>query len=127
MSLKSFHINVFLPLTKISMVSRKILNKQKTKFQKLLINLRKRTRRLRVFISSLGDKIAGIGRGILNLTMSAFVFNITSSGFRAISKVIQTLLSQDEAFSNSLQNIKANLATAFYLIYQACLPALKYC
>ena len=75
--------------------------------------------------SSLGDKISGIGRRILNLAMSAFVFNIISSGFRAISRGIQTLLSQDEAFSNSLQNIKANLATAFYPIYQVCLPALR--
>ncbi len=75
--------------------------------------------------SSIGDKMAGVGRRILNLAMSAFVFNIISSGFRAISRGIQNLLSQDEAFSNSLQNIKANLATAFYPIYQACLPALR--
>lgn len=103
----------------------KNLEEIKDKVSETTDQFEKMHERTKGIFSSLGDKISGIGRRILNLAMSAFVFNIISSGFRAISRGIQTLLSQDESFNNSLQNIKANLATAFYPIYQACLPALR--
>lgn len=74
---------------------------------------------------SVGQSIGGIGRRILRLASSAFVFNVISAGFREMSKGIQSIISQDNVLSGSLAQIRANLATAFYPIYQAVLPAIR--
>lgn len=74
---------------------------------------------------SVGQSIGGIGRRIMRLASSAFVFNLISSGFREMSKGIQSLISQDNSLSISLARIRANLVTAFYPIYQAVLPAIR--
>lgn len=74
---------------------------------------------------SVGQSIGGIGRRIMRLASSAFVFNVISAGFREMSKGIQSLISQDNSLANSLAQIRANLVTAFYPIYQAVLPAIR--
>ena len=74
---------------------------------------------------SVGQSIGGIGRRIMRLASSAFVFNVISAGFREMSKGIQSLISQDNSLSISLARIRANLVTAFYPIYQAILPAIR--
>lgn len=74
---------------------------------------------------SVGQSIGGIGRRIMRLASSAFVFNVISAGFREMSKGIQSLISQDNSLSISLARIRANLVTAFYPIYQAVLPAIR--
>lgn len=74
---------------------------------------------------SISQSIGGIGRRIMRLASSAFVFNTISAGFREMSKWIRNLISQDDVLSNSLARVRANLVTAFYPIYQAILPALR--
>lgn len=85
----------------------------------------------RVFstLSNFGSQALGwisrLTSRIFYLASSAFVFNVISAGFRELSKEVRNLLSQDEVFATSLNNVQANLMTAFYPIYQAALPALR--
>ena len=85
----------------------------------------------RVFstLSSFGSQALGwisrLTSRIFYLASSAFVFNVISAGFRALSRALQNVIMQDAGFVTSLNNIKANLMTAFYPIYQAALPALR--
>ena len=75
--------------------------------------------------SNLGDKISGLGKKILNLGASAYVFNVISSGFHKMADGIRNAIAHDNQLSNSLAQVKANLSTAFYPIYQAILPAIQ--
>ena len=85
----------------------------------------------RVFstLSNFGSQALGwisrLTSRIFYLASSAFVFNVISAGFRALSRALQNVIMQDAGFVTSLNNIKANLMTAFYPIYQAALPALR--
>lgn len=75
--------------------------------------------------SRIGNTISGIGKRILSLGASAFVFNVISAGFRQMSNGIQNIIANDNQLSNSLAQVRANLMTAFYPIYQAILPAIQ--
>ncbi len=74
---------------------------------------------------SISRPIEGIGKKILRLASSAFVFNVISAGFRKMSEGIRSIISQDNVLSNSLAQVRANLVTAFYPIYQSVLPAIR--
>lgn len=76
-------------------------------------------------ISKISGLISRLTSRIFYLASSAFVFNVISAGFRALSRALQNVIMQDAVFVTSLNNIKANLMTAFYPIYQAALPALR--
>ena len=56
-------------------------------------------------------------RRIMYLASSAFVFNVISAGFRALSRELRNLIGQDAEFVMWLNNIKANLLTAFYPMF----------
>jgi len=85
----------------------------------------------RVFstLSNFGSQALGwisrLTSRIFYLASSAFVFNVISAGFRALSKELRNLITQDAELVMWLNNVKANLMTAFYPIYQAALPALR--
>lgn len=85
----------------------------------------------RVFstLSNFGSQALGwisrLTSRIFYLASSAFVFNVISAGFRALSKELRNLIAQDAELVMWLNNVKANLMTAFYPIYQAALPALR--
>lgn len=85
----------------------------------------------RVFstLSNFGSQALGwisrLTSRIFYLASSAFVFNVISAGFRALSKELQNAIGQDAELVMWLNNVKANLMTAFYPIYQAALPALR--
>lgn len=74
---------------------------------------------------SIGNGIINLGKRIVSLGASAFVFNVISGGFRQLSNGIQSIIAHDNQLSNSLAQVKANLMTAFYPIYQAVLPAIR--
>ena len=101
------------------------LDNMKNKLSETSKNVENMQGKLTEVFGNIGSKMAGIGKRILNLAASAFVFNIISAGFREISRGIQSLISKDQELNASLQTIKSNLLTAFYPIYQACLPALR--
>ena len=85
----------------------------------------------RVFstLSNFGSQALGwisrLTSRIFYLASSAFVFNVISAGFRTLSKELRNLIAQDAELVMWLNNVKANLMTAFYPIYQAALPALR--
>lgn len=85
----------------------------------------------RVFstLSNFGSQALGwisrLTSRIFYLASSAFVFNVISAGFRSLSKELRNLIAQDAELVMWLNNVKANLMTAFYPIYQAALPALR--
>lgn len=72
-----------------------------------------------------GKAVGGFSNRILNLAKAAFVFNILRSGLNELSKGLMALIKSDSSLSSSLQEIKANLLTAFAPIYNAILPALR--
>lgn len=72
-----------------------------------------------------GKSVLGFSNRVLNLAKAAFVFNILRSGFRKLSEGLISLIKSDDYLSRSLQEIKANLLTAFAPIYEAVLPALR--
>lgn len=76
-------------------------------------------------ISKISGLISRLTSRIFHLAFSAFVFNVISAGFRALSKELRNLIAQDAELVMWLNNVKANLMTAFYPIYQAALPALR--
>lgn len=65
------------------------------------------------------------GRQIWSIAKTAFILHGLRSGFRGISDTLSAVLSSNEEFSTSLNQIKSNLLTAFYPIYQYILPALN--
>lgn len=68
--------------------------------------------------------VAGLGRQILNIGKTAFILHGIRTGFRGISETISNVIASDNRFIVSLNQIKSNLVTAFYPIYQYILPAL---
>ena len=72
-----------------------------------------------------GKAVGGFSNRVLNLAKAAFVFNILRSGLNELSKGLMALIKSDSSLSSSLQEIKANLLTAFAPIYNAILPALR--
>lgn len=76
-------------------------------------------------IKNAGKSVLGFSNRVLNLAKAAFVFNILRSGFRQLSEGLMSLIKSDDSLSRSLQEIKANLLTAFAPIYEAVLPALR--
>ena len=65
------------------------------------------------------------GRRILRLAGTAMIFNLFRHGFLNLRHAIGNLIHHDDMLSQSLENIKANLLTAFAPIWYACLPAIQ--
>lgn len=69
--------------------------------------------------------LQSFGRQIVSIGKTAFILHGLRTGFRGISESISNVIASDNIFSVSLNQIKSNLATAFYPIYQFILPALQ--
>lgn len=102
-----------------------LLDKVKNGIQKYTDSLGSIKDKLSSPFESAGKSIGHFGNRILNLAKSAFIFNIISAGFREMAKASNALIKSDDSLSRSLQEIKANLLTAFAPIYSAVLPALR--
>lgn len=76
-------------------------------------------------IKSASNYLERFSNRIFNLAKTAFVFNVIRSGFNELSKGLRALISSDDVLSSSLNEIRANLLTAFAPIYQAAIPALR--
>lgn len=101
------------------------LDKVKNGMQKYADSLGSIKDKLSSPFESAGKSIGRFGSKIFNLAKSAFIFNIISAGFREMAKASSALIKSDSALSSSLQEIQANLLTAFAPIYNAVLPALR--
>lgn len=102
-----------------------LLDKVKNGMQKYADSLGSIKDKLSSPFESAGKSIGRFGSKIFNLAKSAFIFNIISAGFREMAKASSALIKSDSALSSSLQEIQANLLTAFAPIYNAVLPALR--
>lgn len=65
-----------------------------------------------------------LGNRIRRIAVAAFVFNLVRRALSNLSQNLMSVLKQNTSFANSLNNIKANLLTAFAPIYNFVLPAL---
>lgn len=69
--------------------------------------------------------IAGFNRRLNQMVKQAFVFSVIYKGLQLISRGLGAALMSNNEFSNSLNQIKVNLLTAFYPIYTFVLPAIN--
>lgn len=76
-------------------------------------------------ISDLNKKVERFGKRITGLIASALIFNVLSNGLRNLASGFGSLLKSNSQFSSSLNQIKANLMTAFAPIYNYILPAIN--
>ena len=86
----------------------------------------------RKHLLNFGDGFNDIGRKIdkfksrmTKLIGTAMIFNLLRNSLTNLRNGFISLLKTDDNFSSSLNQIKANLMTAFVPIYNACLPAIN--
>lgn len=66
-----------------------------------------------------------LAKRFMNVLASVFVFTVLTKAFTTLRTSMGGALATNAEFSNSLAQIKSNLSTAFYPIYQAALPAIN--
>ncbi|WP_270312626.1 transglycosylase SLT domain-containing protein [Vagococcus fluvialis] len=69
--------------------------------------------------------ISGFGHRLSQMIKQAFIFSVIYKGLQLISRGLGAALMSNNEFSNSLNQIKVNLLTAFYPIYTFVLPAIN--
>lgn len=90
-------------------------NSKKTKFENFLGGN----------IDEVGKKIDKFKTKMSRLVGTAMIFSLIRNQLTSLRNGFISLLKTDDQFSNSLNQIKANLMTAFTPIYNACLPAIN--
>lgn len=75
--------------------------------------------------NQMSNALGGFSRRLTSIVKQVFVFGLIYKGLSLLSKGLFGALSTNAQFSSSLNQIKVNLLTAFYPIYQAILPALN--
>lgn len=75
-------------------------------------------------LKSVEGSFKNFGKRIGNTIKSAFVFSVIYKGLTELRQYLGTMLSTNQQFTSSLNQVKSNLAVAFQPIYQAALPAL---
>lgn len=76
-------------------------------------------------VDDVGKKVDKFKNKMTRLISTAMVFSIIRSGLTSLSRSMLQILKTNTDFSSSLNQIKANLMTAFAPIYNACLPAIN--
>ncbi|MBO0476163.1 phage tail protein [Vagococcus sp. DIV0080] len=69
--------------------------------------------------------ISGFTHRLNQMIKQAFIFSVIYKGLNMITRGVGSALMANDEFSNSLNQIKVNLLTAFYPIYTAILPAIN--
>lgn len=72
-----------------------------------------------------GKKIDKLKTRMTRLIGTVAIFNLIRNSLTNLRNGYMSLLKQNDSFSSSLNQIKANLMTAFAPIYNACLPAIN--
>lgn len=73
----------------------------------------------------MSNSMGGFGRTMRMLWSQLFIFSFLYQGIMALAGGLWSALKTNDQFSNSLNQIKVNLLTAFYPIYSAVMPALN--
>jgi len=76
-------------------------------------------------INDIGSKIDKFKHRMTRLIGTVMIFSLLRKGLTALRNGFTSLLKTDDSFNNSLNQIKANLMTAFAPIYNAVLPAIN--
>ncbi len=74
---------------------------------------------------NVGKKLDGFRKKMSRMIGTAMVFSLIRNGLNNLRNGLINMLKADNAFSNSLAQIKGNLLTAFMPIYNAVLPAIN--
>ncbi len=69
--------------------------------------------------------MSGFTHRLSQMVKQAFVFSVIYKGLQLVSRGLGAALMSNDEFSNSLNQIKVNLLTAFYPIYTFVLPAIN--
>lgn len=69
--------------------------------------------------------LLGLNRALASIGRRLIVFGLMYRGISAMGSYMLKALKTNDQFANSLNQIKVNLATAFYPIYTAILPAIN--
>lgn len=99
----------------------KLLGLAKVKFSKL----GSATSSLKKGFEGVGQKLDNLKSRITRLVGAAFVFNLIRRGLSQLVSSLTSTLKSNSQFASSLNQIKANLMTAFAPIYNAILPAIN--
>ncbi|MCI6265869.1 MAG: hypothetical protein MR598_03360 [Erysipelotrichaceae bacterium] len=76
-------------------------------------------------VSEISTKLDKFKKRVTRLIGTVAIFNLLRSSLTSLRDKFMTLLNTNDTFSSSLNQIKANLMTAFAPIYNACLPAIN--
>lgn len=76
-------------------------------------------------IEDIGKKIDKFKNRMTRMLGTVMIFSLVRKGLTSIRNSFVSLLKENDGFNNSLNQIKANLMTAFAPIYNACLPAIN--
>lgn len=76
-------------------------------------------------VSEVSNKIDKFRNRVTRLVSAVAIFNLLRGSLTSLRDKFMTLLNTNDTFSSSLNQIKANLMTAFAPIYNACLPAIN--
>lgn len=76
-------------------------------------------------IDDIEEKINKLKKRMLRLIGTVAIFSLIRSSLTKLRNGFTSLLKENDTFNSSLNQIKANLMTAFAPIYNACLPAIN--
>ena len=76
-------------------------------------------------LEGVGKKVDKLKTRMTRLIGTVAIFNLIRNSLTKLRNGYISLLKQNDSFSSSLNQIKANLMTAFAPIYNACLPAIN--
>lgn len=74
---------------------------------------------------SVGSAVENFGKRISNTFKSAFILSVLYKGLNELKQRLSAMLSTNQQFTTSLNQVKSNLAVAFQPIYQAAMPAIN--
>lgn len=114
-----------LPLLESKLSQTKTEAKQTAKAIEEAFDKKSDIRQLENGFKDVGNKIEKMGSKIIKTMISIAVFDVAREGLRKLRDEIVSALKINDTFNSSLNQIKANLMTAFAPIYNAILPAVN--
>lgn len=76
-------------------------------------------------LKSVESAFGSFGKRISSTIKSAFIFSVLYKGLNELKARISAMLSTNQQFTSSLNQVKSNLAVAFQPIYQVAMPAIN--
>lgn len=102
----------------------KAIEKTASKISAIPDAAKKASNQTRKHFDGLHKSVSRMGKRIKNVLLSAFVFSTLYAGFRVLKEKLGEVLGQNKEFSKALNDVKANLLTAFAPILNVIMPAL---